>query len=98
MIKIGEQEASMLVSRINEKRDTFLDSPSFLAFVDSIEKELFELTEDELEWIHMSLKSFGEEQMPAFDGDVVRARRVFLQTIRKIKRQIKRIRNPQQSA
>ena len=93
MIELSALNASVLVSRINKKRDQFDDSPSFLSVVDSIEKELMEFTESELEWIWTAVKEF-EPQLNAYDGDVEKVKKDFLKIRRKIQRQIKRIRNP----
>ena len=88
MIELSTLNASILVRRINEKRDQFNNHPSFLAVVDSIEKELKEFTKSELEWIYTTVYDF-EDQLPSYDGDIEQAKKELLEIRRKINRQIK---------
>jgi hypothetical protein len=89
MLTLSETNAGVLLSRINKKRDQFSDSPTFLAIIDSMNKELEalqEFTEDELEWIHIATGIFDDDRNQAkVDFDEIR---------RKVRKQIYKIRNP----
>ncbi len=90
MIELSTLNASILVRRINEKRDQFNNHPSFLGVVDSIEKGLKEFTENELEWIYIAVDLFEKQEMPSYGGDTEQSKKEFLEIRRKLNRQIKR--------